>query len=140
MEPFARILADAVTARPPTLLAAAERVVAMTPSMGPERYSREQLEQLLNGFSALLEEALEEAGSDTYELFIETAIPAVVADGQTTRSLVHASAAFGTLLSMHLVDAVPPEHREAARSWLSMFFGRYVSDVYVAAARAEAGA
>lgn len=132
------MLIEAVTSRPPTLLAAAEHVVAATPSMGPGRYSRDQLEQLLNGFCALLREALEESGNDTYEIFMETAVPAMVADGQTTGSLVQGSAAFATLLSMHLDEAVPAEHREGARSWLSRFFGRYVADVYSAAAQAEA--
>ncbi len=135
MQPFARNLIDVVTDRQDALLSAVETVVAATPSMGG-RYSREELKQLLNGFSALLKEALEDRGSETYDFFIETAVPGMVADGQPTESLLQASASFGTLISTDLSGALPREHREAAATWLAMFFGRYVADVYIAARRA----
>lgn len=133
MQPFAHTLVDALDDRQEGLLSAVETVVASTPSMGAGLYSRAELKQLLNGFCALLKEALEEQGSKTYELFITTAVPGMVADGQTTGSLVEASASFGTLISMDLVAAVPDEHREPAAAWLARFFGRYVADVYRAA-------
>jgi hypothetical protein len=139
MQPFARSLVDVVTGRQEALLSTAEAVVATTPSMAAGRYSREELKQLLNGFSALLKEALEERGSETYELFLSTAVPGMIADGQTTETLVEASASFGTLISMDLVAAVPEEHREAAAVWLAQFFGRYAGDV-VRAARESAKA
>ena len=137
MEPYARELRKAVDADPDALFRVAREVVAGTPSFGPERYSDEELHQLLNGFRTLLAEAMEDGGSDTYGFFLETAVPSLVADGQTSESLVHAAAAFGALLSMHLIQAVAPERQEDARSWLARFFGRYVADVAAAARRAE---
>lgn len=115
-------------------------MVDNTPSMGSGYYSPAELRQLLNGFRAVLTEALEEREPETDTFFMETAVPGMAAEGQTTESLVQASAAFGVMLSMRLVAEVPADQQDEARAWLARFFGEYVQRVLRAARQAEGAA
>ncbi len=118
----------------------AQRAASVTPEMGAGRYSREELEQLIRGFEALLLEELFQRGRETRELFMETAIPGLVGDGQRVASLTHASTTFSLLVAVEVLDEIGPEHRPGATVWLADFFGGYVSEVAaVATVAVEAG-
>ena len=137
MDTFAEQLLAGFRSRAPELLALARDVVGATQEMGPERYTDHELQQLLNGFQTLVAEALADAGTENFDLFIETAIPGLVAEGQSMESLAHAAATFGVLVSLQLAEGVAPEHRPVADRWLAGFFGRYVRAVAASARVAE---
>ena len=118
------------------MLALALRAVGDTPEMAARGYGEEDLRQLLNGFEALLVEELG-GGGGTREFFIGTAIPAMVADGQSPASLVQGAAMFGALVTSEIASRVDADARDDARVWLASFFGAYCRDVLVAATEAE---
>ncbi|HVM18013.1 MAG TPA: hypothetical protein VM290_10575 [Gaiellaceae bacterium] len=129
-------LLDALEATRAEQLALARRAVAETPEMAG-RYGEEDVRQLLNGFETLLTESVDGGGSETREFFIGTAVPALVADGQSPASLVQGTVTFVTLLATQLGERLPPEHRDEGRVWLAGFFGGYCRDVVAAALEAE---
>ena len=120
MQPFADEIRRLLHDEREQLLALADRVSATT-----QRYSDEELHQLLNGFEAMVVEALEGRGTQTRDLFVETAIPAVLAAGESPSGLVHNTVGFAILLTTHLLDSLPPEHRTEAGDWLAHFFADY---------------
>ena len=117
---------------------AGERAVAASPELAAASLGDDDLNQLLNGFEALMLEALEERGDETRRLFLETAVPALVAGGQTPASLVHGAAAFSVLLATEIVPLVSEEHRGETAGWLAGFLGAYCRDLVEAATVAEA--
>lgn len=136
MEPYRRELLALLERERGAIFALAERVVAQSRLAGSLTSS--DLEQLLHGFERLLVEALEQRGREVRSIFIETAVPAVVAQGQTPPELASAATAFGVMLSTHLVLQLPEDQRAAGLLWFADFFGDYVGDLVAAALEASA--
>jgi len=96
-------------------------------------------EQFLNAFQALLIEALE-GGTEQRRLIMDTAIPALVADGTRHPTMLQGHVAYFVALTPRLVEGVPAEQRTEALAWLARYFGAYareVSDRTLAAERAQ---
>ena len=137
-EPYAAALADAFATRRDLLLARARQVLDAAGSSA--KWTDEDLGQLLNAFTAMVREALERGESQTRELLLETAIPAAIAQGETSASLVKANVMFATLIATEVVADLPEDQREDALVWLAGFFGEYVCEMLEAAERAKADA
>lgn len=102
----------------------------------PEPQLDDAADQLLRAFVALLREALE-GGREQRELVIPTAVPALVAAGQTTLEIVEGHVTFFMLLSAQLLDVVEADVRDEAAVWLARYAGEYVREVAEAALAAE---
>ena len=126
--PFADALLRTFSDRP-RMLELTKRVVADVPAIGADRYSDEELDQLLNAFEALVTEAVTGAGTSTRELVLETAIPAIVADGLEPWTLACSNTTFAIFLTGMVLEEIPPEQRVDALSWLASFWGSYTGDV-----------
>ena len=110
------------------LVALARAAQSATAGMGEGRYSDDELAQLVHGFTVLIDEALD-GRADAFDLFIETAVPGLLADGQTPSALVAGSATFVTLVTAHVLDRVPAPVRGEVAVWLAVYFGRYCGAV-----------
>lgn len=136
MEPFATELATIVRRDHDELLEVAMRVVGRIPEMAG-KYSELEIGQLLNGLEAMLIEALEETGDATQTLFLETAIPALVAGGETAASISRSTVTFAILVANELASRLSSAQEEAL-AWLASFFGVYVCRMVDAAQEAAA--
>lgn len=117
----------------PELPAIAERLTedADVQRAGDERAT----EQFIRAFLALLREGIE-GGGEQRDLVMQTAVPALVASGQTTEQLVHGHVAFFMVLQARMVNAVPEELRDDAALWLARYAAGYTTEVLEVAQRA----
>jgi len=128
VEDVAAHLAETIRARPERLTTLAQRV--------PEAdYAPDELEQLLRGFEQMLLEDLDGQGHTARDLYLETAIPAVVASGRTPAMLASGITRFGILLSSDIAADLDRERRAEGIAWLADFFARFCSDVTETAVR-----
>lgn len=134
-EPFAAALARAFEARNASLVMRAREV--LTAAGAQLDWTDDDLRQILTGFAAMVREAAEGTGNSTRELFLDTAVPAAVAQGETPEHLLEMTVTWGVLIATELTAEVPADEREAALAWLAGFFGRYARDVHDAARRAQ---
>jgi hypothetical protein len=102
----------------------------------PDPQMDEAAEQLLRAFVALLREALE-GGREQRDLVFPTAVPALVAAGQTALEIVEGHVSFFMVLSAQLLDAVGADVRDDASVWLARYAGEYVREVTEIALAAE---
>jgi hypothetical protein len=93
-------------------------------------------EQFLRAFEVLLREGLQ-GGREQRELVMESAVPALVANGQGALDLVESHVAFFVGLSSVMVEAVDAEARQAARGWMVRYASEYVREVTEVALDAE---
>lgn len=111
-----------------------ERAMGAPPAPAEEQQSREQF---FNAFDALVCEALEGSGTEKRAFVLETAIPALVAQGTSPMELVESHVSFFVVLSHHLLDEVAADRQVLAGAWLASFFGGYVREVTERALEAE---
>lgn len=121
----------------PETHALARRTIDAVPGMA-EAITEDDLRQLLHGFCQMLEEAMAQSSQTTRQFFLETAIPALVASGQGSSTLVHSIGIFAVLLTGAALEELEADDRQAATEWLATFFGDYLQDVLAAAVDAEA--
>ena len=100
----------------------------------PERplhrtYSPEEIRQMSGGFAALLDEAVQQRGTEVRTLYFETLLPGLVAQGFTLSAIIEWNATYMSILSCEALLALAPEHRGAATLWLARFTGRYLGDI-----------
>ena len=125
------------------LLAALDAVTPELPGLA-ERLSEDQdlqragddraSEQFMRAFLALLREAIQ-GGGEQRDLVMQTAVPALVASGQTPEQLVHGHVAFFMVLQARMVAAVPGELRDDAALWLARYAAGYTAEVLEVAQR-----
>jgi hypothetical protein len=101
----------------------------MTPESNPDDYSREDIEQFLNAYEALMLEALEGRGRAKRDIIFESALPAVVAEGQPAVSMIQSNVATSVMMTYRLLDAVPAAAREESALWLAGFFSGYTREM-----------
>ena len=126
--PAPAALQDAFKALRPELYAISDQTSDMTPESNPEDYSREDIEQFLNAYEALVLEAMEGRGRQTRDLIFETALPGIVAEGHSVGELVQSGVAMSIMLTHRLLEQVPAEERDAAAAWLAAFYSGYTRE------------
>jgi hypothetical protein len=136
MEPLARELKAALRDHRDLLFEVARQAYGSLSNPGIIRYGDEDLRRIVAGFETLLIEAVE-GRSESMELFLETAIPALVASGRRLPDLMHTVVTFSVLLSSQLNELLPEPVRAQASLFLATFFGNYAERVAVAARQAE---
>jgi len=114
-----------------------EALLDLARSRAAEHWTDDDLDQLLRAFYGLLDEALTDESTATRSLFLETAVPAAVAAGETVASIAASISAWAVVLTSELVAELPPDERVRAAVWLADFFEAYARDVIVAAQKAE---
>lgn len=117
------------------LVAIAGETIAATPGWTPGSYDDATLRESVRGFVAVLKESLDGTSDDMRRLFMETAIPAYVAAGQSPESLVTGAATYQVLVATALVAAMPESARRDTLKWFAGFAGAYVSDLCASATR-----
>lgn len=135
-KPIRDALLDAFTGVGPRLpeIAASLQDAAEAP---PDEDLAATAHQFFNAFEALVVEALEGAGTEKRAFVFETAIPAMVHQGQSPMELLQSHVAFFVVLSHELLLAVADDEQRAAGAWLAGFFAGYVREVTERALQAE---
>lgn len=110
------------------LLATARTAMAENPD-APEGVTETDLEQLINGFQAVVLEDLEQTAARVRDVFIDDVVSVSVALGQSPGQLARSAAIYGVLLSHVLVERIEPDARDAALRWLARFWGAWSHDV-----------
>lgn len=97
---------------------------------GSIKLERESTEQMMRGVIAVVEEAVEGKGTDTRDMFLQTALPGVIAAGKTSWSdMLHDGLPCWGVLIGKLVVAADDEHREEVLQILSRLQGTWWKDV-----------
>lgn len=117
------------------LLRMVTNVVALVPEMAG-KYGEEELDQLVRAFEAVVAESLEGSGREQMDLLVGSAVPALIADGQTTSTLARAVGALAVVISTSLLRDMPRAEHDDAAGWLAGFFGEYAQAVVDEAQRA----
>jgi hypothetical protein len=99
----------------------------------PSAYGAQDFAQMIDGFLALLEEALTSTSSDVRTLYLETAIPSLLKTGTNPFALLTGTVGFAVVLSVNAVAGMPEGQREQAQRWLSAFFSDWMGELLRAA-------
>lgn len=124
-----RALDLALAAVEPTLMDLVALLAGQTPRALGAELADSDTEQLLHGLTTLVREALDGPSREKRRFILDTAIPGMLAHGDTALTLVESHVAFFTLLGHRLLQAVPDELQTAAARWLATFFAEYVREV-----------
>ena len=90
------------------------------------------VEQMIDGFIALVVEGLVGESREVRELYLDTVIPGLVAGGHTTTARLAADVAqFGISVSLDAVGALPESDRAEGGRWIAKFFHEYIHDLIV---------
>jgi hypothetical protein len=109
----------------PEMLANAERDADLDPNSRIEDFAEQDLEQFLNAYEAMFMEALEDRGTATRDLILETALPPIIGLGQTSLDMVRSNVISAVMLTHRLLPLVSDERREDAARWLAGFLSSY---------------
>lgn len=133
MDALQEALRSALDAVAPELPALLDRLAEQgdVERPGDERAS----DQFLRAFLALLREGIE-GGGEQRELVMQTAVPALVASGQTPQQLVRSHIAFFMVLQSRMVPQVPDALRDDAALWLARYAADYTREVLEVASAA----
>lgn len=125
----------------PQMIENARRDAPLDPTSLIPDFSDADLEQLVNAYEALFNEALAGSGRHTRELIFDTALPPLVESGQTAGRMVRSNVVWAIMLTHRLLPLIAPEHRDEAARWLAAFHGDYAHDLLerVMALEAERG-
>lgn len=105
-------------------------VVAMGPPQpGAPPLGRRDVEQMIDGFLAMLTEALDGEAREVRTFFLETLIPSLVGSGTPLDGIVGGVVELAIIVSIDVAEWLPPEERAEARSWLARFFNEYVAEL-----------
>lgn len=119
------------------LVGLARRILEDFPELGGDRYGDEDIAQILRAFGGLAIESLRGGDGSTREIFLTSAIPAVVAEGETPATLARSATLFGIVMSSEIGGSLEGEDKRAATAWLARFFGEYARDAVDAAMAAQ---
>ena len=136
--PVRAALLDAFARLRPELGELADRLAGQLPEAEREHVDPAETEQFLNAFEALVIEALRGEGRETRDFIFDTAIPAMVAQGQRPLDLLESHITFFVVLSHRLCTDVGPGLADDAAVWLGTFFAGYGREVTERALAAEA--
>lgn len=123
----------------PTMIANARADADLDPNSRVDDFSEGDLEQFLNAYEALFMESLEGTGRTTRAFILDTALPPVIALGQTTLDLVRSNVLSAVMTSHRLLPLIEPELRDDAARWLAAFHSGYAYDVAERALALESG-
>lgn len=130
LSPAREALLDALDRLRPELYDLSQQTSRFTPESNPEDYEREEIEQFLNAYEALVREALAGQGRATRDLIFDTALPAIFEEvGQPVGAMVQSSVALTVVVTHRLLADVPGEVRDEAALWLSEFYSGYTREL-----------
>jgi hypothetical protein len=132
-------LSEAFRRLRPQMVELARRDADLDPKSRIDEFSDADIEQFLNAYAAIFQEALDGSGRQTRELVLETALPPIVEFGQTSLDMVRSNMISAVMLTHRLLPQVSAERREDAARWLAAFYGEYSSEVIERVLALEAG-
>ena len=131
LSPAREALLEALDRLRPELYDLSQQTSPFTPESNPEDFEREEIEQFLNAYEALVREALTGQGRATRDLIFDTALPAIFAEvGQPVGAMVSSSVALTVVVAHRLLADVPAELRDEAALWLSEFYSGYTRELF----------
>lgn len=107
-------------------------VAATTLQPAPEgatALGQRDIEQMIDGFLALLNEALTSDSRDIRTFFLETVIPGLIQSGSPAPGIIGGVVGFAVFISGDALTAAAPEDRAAVSQWFAQFWSDYVTDM-----------
>lgn len=96
---------------------------------GAATMGRRDLEQMIDGFLALLTEALTSDSRDVRTFFLETVVPGLIRSGTPAPPVIGGVVEFAIFISADIGSILPPEKRADASAWFAKFFNEYIADM-----------
>lgn len=96
---------------------------------GATPLGQRDIEQMIDGFLALLNEALTTDSRDIRTFFLETVIPGLIQSGTPAPGIIGGVVGFAVFVSGDAAEGVGPEDRPAVSQWFSQFWSEYVTDM-----------
>jgi len=122
----------------PQMIDHARADAELDPASQIDEFSQRDLEQFLNAYEALFMEALDGSSDETRRFVLETALPPVIATGQTALDLIRRNVASAVMFTHRVLPLITPERRDDAARWLAEFHASYAFDVASRALALEA--
>ena len=113
----------------PHMIENARRDAPLDPASRIDQFSDADLEQFVNAYEALFNEALAGSGRETRELIFETALPPLLELGQTAADMLRSNVISAVMMTHRLLPLVPSEQRDDAARWLASFFSTYACEL-----------
>jgi hypothetical protein len=113
----------------PQMVANARKDADLDPASRAGEFSDADLEQIVNAYEALFDEALAGTGRETRELIFETALPPIVAMGQTATDFMRSNVISAVMMTHRLLPLIDAEQREDAARWLAAFHSSYACEL-----------
>lgn len=101
----------------------------LDPASRVSEFSDADLEQMVNAYEALFNEALEGSGRETRELIFDTALPPIVEMGQTSSDFVRSNVISAVMMAHRLLPLISEERRHDAARWLAAFHSSYACEL-----------
>lgn len=96
----------------------------------------EATEQFLHAFASLMHEGID-GGHEQRDFVMVTAVPALVASGQSGEEIVRTTVAFFVALTARMLGELPAERRDEASLWLARYAAEYILELMAAASAAS---
>ena len=122
----------------PQMVPNARKDAELDPASRASEFSDEDLEQIVNAYEALFNEALEGSGRETRELIFETALPPIVEMGQTATDFMRSNVISAVMMTHRLLPLIEPDQRDRAARWLAVFHSSYACELLERVNRLEA--
>jgi hypothetical protein len=113
-----------IEARRPALIECARIAREATPGM--TEYTPADLEQMVAGFVALVSEAALGTGSETFDFFMDTVVPGMLAAGDSLPTMMHGGTAYSNLFIAEVSRHIAAEHYDEISRWMGIFIARYI--------------
>src|SRR3712207_4672806 len=118
----------------------AEANARIDPDSQLERFSDEDIEQIVNAYEALFLESLHDTGRTMRDLVFDTALKPVLDEtGQTALGVIRSQVISAVTMSHRLVPMVSEDLREEAVFWLAGFYSQYTYEIAQRVMALEAG-
>ncbi|MDI1477092.1 hypothetical protein [Polyangium sp. y55x31] len=96
-------------------------------------YQRQDLQQIIAGYVAIMSEALVEESSEKRTFYLETVIPGLVTNGEALPKLLYGAASVSLIISMDVMHGFPSASPTASPSelsdWVADYFASFLRDM-----------
>ena len=123
----------------PHMLEHAHQDADLNPASLLDELGERDLEQFLNAYEGMFMEALEGTGHETRTFILETALPPILAMGQTTLDMIRSNVVSAVMLTHRMLPLIAEEHRDEAARWLARYHSEYTYELARRGLTIEAG-
>jgi hypothetical protein len=129
MQPFAVELVELLRAHREAYIEITRIATTSNPGRLQAELTDQDRKQIVDGFLAVLTEALEDRGSDTRNFFLSTVIPGLVNSGEDISMIIQQTVSWSLHVTADVGRCLSDENRQEGVAWIAQFLATYTGDV-----------